>query len=268
MRILVIILLLVMLQACSDNKSISPGNEITKKITIDFEFSKNRNDDWLEFEMRKSSELSVKVSKGTIKNEIFRITEEEYNQDNKPIIITITSEKEGEYFFDFKFRGASKGIAHNFEIGEGISIQQIKVEAVLRRHIVIIIIAIVIILLSLLSLLLKMKREREFDGGYLDISFPRNEQIELEGKSKIDLAKEYGLEDILCNISCEINYRDFEGEEIKEKQPHLEVDTDMYIVDIDNTGDRVTSKFLNVYDDIIILNSQKEVKIKFLYKKN
>jgi len=247
----------LILFSCGKDNKFAVGDSITKEFTIEFDSISKINDDWHQFNFDKTNGLEVSFSKGTVKGNSYTITAKEYSKDTEPIKVTLSSNVTGTYSFKLFYSKSSETAEVNFENGQSFEFPKLVVQAKWKSYIPYIIGVILIILGFLIWFLIKRKKDNSFDNGYLQITLPKNDQIELEGKSEIDLAK-------ALEMYCEPDTKFEEDEEIEVKLPRVEIDTDMKMT-VNGLENMSESTYLKDKDKVIILNSKNDELIKFQY---
>ncbi|MCB0537474.1 MAG: hypothetical protein KDE33_08090 [Bacteroidetes bacterium] len=253
-----------LLFSCGENGKFSVGDSITKKITIEFDSVSKENNDWHEFNFEKTDGLEVSFSKGTVKGNTYTITAKDYSIDSKPIEVMLSSDLAGTYSFKLIYSKSSETAEVDFENGQSFEFPELIVQAKWKSYIPYFIGLIIIVFGLIVWLLRNRKKANSFDNGFLQISLPKNEQFDLEGKGNIDLAKALEIDDIFCTLYCEPETKLEEDEEIEVKLPRVEIDTDMKMT-INGVENMSESAYLKDKDKVIILNSQNDELIKFQY---
>jgi hypothetical protein len=211
-----ILLSLSVLYSCS-KKSLSVGESVTRKIEISFENS-NSEDDWHLFSLNKTEGLDVSFSKGKVTGNQYRISAKEYNVDSKPVIVTLSANAAGKYSFELVYSQSSNSIEVDFANGNSLKIPELTVQGKWTKYIGYIIAAFLLAVILAVLWIIKIKRDNSFDFGYIQVTTPKDMQIDLEGKSRINIIKELKMEtDCSCNLYCE-------KDETDTKVPRIEID--------------------------------------------
>jgi|GEM_PF-6957390 hypothetical protein len=260
-----ILFISLFLFSCNNKNTLSVEETITKEITIPFDSLSIQNNDFIKFKLEKSEHLIVDFSKGKNTDNDFIISANDYLTDSEPIIVKLSSNVEGIHSFKLVFSELSPDLEADFTNGDIIEFPNLTVQAKWKAYILYIIILSLLLFVFIIWFIIKRKSGNSFDYGYLQISYPKNEQIELEGENKIDLVKYLNIEDdIFCTVYCEPDTKFEDKEEIDIKLPRIEIDTDMKLKvnDVENLSE---SAYLKNKDSISIVNVKGEEIIKLKY---
>ncbi len=254
----------LLLISCGKDNKLFVGNSISKKISIDFDSISQQNNDWHQFDFEKTDGLIVNFSKGSVSDGKYIITAQQYLKDKKPIEVILKAKKVGAYSFKLTYVQSSKSAEVDFKNGQSIEFPKLIVEAKWKAYIPYFIAIFIILLIVVIWLIIKTKKNNSFDTGFLQVTRPKNEQIDLEGKAKINLAKMLEIKDIVCLLYCEKDSKFEEEEEIEIKRPLIEVDSDMKII-INEIDNGMTSVYLTHQDKVVVLDNNNTELIKFQY---
>jgi hypothetical protein len=87
------------------------------------------------------------------------------------------------------------------------------------RYLLYIIGGFILLVVSIVLWIIKVRRDNSFDVGYIQVTFPKDKQIDLEGRSKINIIKELQIEtDCSCDLYCE------KDEATDTKIPRIEIE--------------------------------------------
>jgi uncharacterized membrane protein len=261
----------LILFSCGKDNKFTVGDSITKKITIEFDSISKKNNDWHQFNFDKANGLEVSFSKGTVKGNSYTITAKEYSEDTEPIKVTLSSNVTGTYSFKLIYSKSSETAEVNFENGQSFEFPELVVQAKWKAFIPYITGLIILLLIIIIVLVKKHLKGKTFDDGFLQIAYPEEMQISLEGKRKLSFAKIQNNKDLTAIITCEQKSEfiegdgDIESEENIIKVAQLEVFDDDFFK-INNETIDIKTVVLNDGDTIEIFSFDNNKLVSFQYE--
>jgi len=172
--------------SCANKTKKNIGDSIIKEIQLEFNEESIEHNDWLEFKVNFDSELVVDFSKGTLDNNVFKITAKEYMIDEDPVILTISSNQAGQYKFKLEYLKCSEECEVEFSNKKDISFPELVFAEKWKG---LIIPSIIIIIVLILAYIL-YKRSITFTKGSIHIIEPVSANYLLKGKTKFDSFEE------------------------------------------------------------------------------
>ncbi|MCE7990991.1 MAG: hypothetical protein HEP71_03390 [Roseivirga sp.] len=207
--------------------------------------------------MEKDDGLDVQFSKGTLVKSTYRIGANEYASDNEPIIVTLSSDKPGEYSFSLSYLSSSPGLEAEFEGATSIEFPKLVVQAKWKSYIIYIVIIVILLALVIFLFIKRRNEANSFDTGFIQLTSPVKEQIELSGKSNVNFSKIIGDDDVYCLLACRPDYIDSDDQDEAIKIPVLEVDDARVFID----GSEELSDIIPLRQDCKVEVVKEDIKI-------
>jgi hypothetical protein len=179
------------------------GESIIHEIEIDFDESSITFNDWHNFKLNYSNNLSVTFSKGEFSDSLFTISAREYKSDSLPIKLTVAPISEGSANFEMEYIESSPGLNAIFSDIDSIEYPEIVIKRPISSIVYFVLILIVVLAALTFWWVRKTKKEKSFYTGSLYFTFPLDIEITLRGKSEINLGKCIGIKEDGCLITCE-----------------------------------------------------------------
>lgn len=265
-------LMLLWFSSCDSGKAtLEPGESMIKSITMRFDSTHLEFDDWVEFEVKVDSGLYASFSKGTYDsaNGTFFIYADEYLKDTEPLLVSLTSDKEGTYGLELSVVNSSEGLDLNYDSLDKLVVSDLEFTPKWKIWLPWISVAAMVLIVSLIVVFVRIRQNNSFDYGTLDLNYPQKTSIELAGKSRVNVSKILGVESFDCKVSSELVPKVLNGEVIETKCPLIEVDDDLGLTLTKNGEDTYSSSLILEKDDVFeVLNAQGESELKGKYLNN